>query len=120
ILNSVNNASCLIACSCATPSQPTSINGTTSVCPNVTTNYSATAVTGATSYTWTLPSGWSGTSSTNAITAVAGSMSGNVVITANNSCGSSSPQSLAVTVAVPAQPGTITGSAVVCSNTSQT
>jgi hypothetical protein len=60
--------------------------------------YSVAAVTGASSYTWTLPSGWTGTSTTNSITATAGATGGNITVAAVNSCGASTPQTLAVTV----------------------
>jgi hypothetical protein len=51
--------------------------------------YSVAAVVGATSYTWTLPSGWTGSSTTTSITVSVGAGSGNICVTANNSCGSS-------------------------------
>ncbi len=120
IVGNINNGSCLSSCGCASPSQPTSLTGTTSTCPNSTTNYTASAVSGATSYSWSLPTGWTGSSSTNTITAVAGSTSGNVVITANNSCGSSAPKSITVTIAVPAKPAAIAGSTGICSGSTQT
>ncbi len=121
IVSRVNNATCLSTCGgCTTPAQPAFITGTTTTCPNAVDNYTAATVTGATSYTWSLPAGWTGNSTTNAITAVAGSTSGFVVITANNSCGSSSPQSIAVTVTTPTQPGAISGSTSACSGSSQT
>ncbi len=79
------------------PASPGPISGSTNVCNGSTNTYSVTAVSGATSYTWTLPNGWSGSSATNSINASAG-QSGSISVTANNSFGSSSPTSLAVTV----------------------
>jgi len=103
------------------PAQPGTITGSTSVCQGSSQTYSIGAVSGATSYTWTLPSGWSGNSSSRSITTIPGSNGGTISVTANNSCGSSSPRTLSVSVtAIPAQPGTITGSTSVCQGSSQT
>jgi hypothetical protein len=74
------------------------ISGIVSVCSGSSYTYEIAAVSGATSYTWILPSGWSGNSNTNSITATAGSVSGNISVTANNACGSSSAQLLNVSL----------------------
>jgi hypothetical protein len=104
-----------------TPATPGTITGTTPICAGTTNTYSITSVAGATSYTWTTPTGWSGTSTTNSITATADATSGNVTVTANNGCGSSSAQTLAVVVnSIPAMPGTISGPATLCQGTSNT
>jgi len=103
------------------PSQPGIISGNTSVCQGSSETYSINSVPGATSYTWTLPAGWSGSSTTTTITATVGSSSGTISVTANNSCGSSIPQTLSVTVnLIPLQPGTISGNNTVCQGSSQT
>ena len=103
------------------PSQPVSITGNTSFCLNSNQTYSIATVPGATSYSWTLPNGWTGTSSSETINAVASGISGNISVTANNNCGSSIPQTLAVTVnTAPNQPGIISGTTTVCANSSQT
>jgi len=81
-----------------TPNQPAGIAGDTILCADTTTSYSIAAVAGATSYTWTLPSGWTGTSSTNSINISAGSTGGYVIVTANNECGVSPPDTLFVIV----------------------
>lgn len=122
MLNNVNNASCLAACSsCQTPSQPGSISGATSFCQSSSQTYSVTAVAGATSYTWTLPSGWSGTSTTNSITVNTTSTGGTISVTANNSCGSSTARTLSVSSnAPPSTPGNLSGSTSVCQGTAQT
>ncbi len=100
---------------------PGLISGNTSICAGSTTTYSVTAVAGATSYTWTLPGGWSGTSTTNTITTTAGAASGNITVTANNACGSSAAQTLAITVnPLLTLPGAITGTTTICSGTSNT
>ncbi|MCW3083969.1 MAG: hypothetical protein JWP12_1335 [Bacteroidetes bacterium] len=103
------------------PTQPVAITGATIVCQGLGTTYSVAAVSGATSYTWVLPSGWSGTSTTNSISATAGTTGGTISITANSSCGTSTAQTLAITVnPVPAQPAAISGNTSFCSGTSQT
>ena len=100
------------------PTTPNSISGSTSVCAGGgSQSYSISAVSNATSYTWTLPSGWSGSSSGTSISATPGSnaQSGNISVTANNSCGNSTARSLFVTVStVPSQPGAISGSTSIC------
>jgi hypothetical protein len=104
-----------------TPTTPTTISGLTTICDGTSNTYSITAVPGATSYTWTLPGGWSGTSTTNSINTTASATSGNITVTADNTCGSSSPQTLAITVnTAPATPGTISGSASICDGSSNT
>ena len=79
------------------PATPGAITGNTSACSGTSNTYIITPVIGATSYTWTLPNGWSGTSTTNSIN-VTCSSSGTISVTANNMFGSSSAQTLAVTV----------------------
>ena len=103
------------------PSTPGSITGSTSPCQSSTQTYSIASVAGATSYTWTLPSGWSGNSTTTSITTTVGTNSGNITVRASNGCGSSAPQTLAVTVTpLPVQPGVIAGNSPVCAGSSQT
>jgi len=105
----------------AIPSQPGAISGETNVTTGQSYTYSIGAVSGATSYSWTIPSGWSGSSTTTSITVVADAHGGDISVTANNNCGSSSPRTLAVsTCDPPAQPGSITGSTSVCQGSSQT
>lgn len=82
------------------PDMPVSISGSTIVCDQITETYTITEVTGASSYTWTLPDGWTGTSSTNSIEATPVSSGGTISVTADNSCGSSTSQSLTVTTTV--------------------
>lgn len=83
---------------CQIPIQPSTISGATTVCNGTTNTYSIAPVSGATSYTWTLPGGWTGTSTTNSINTTASATSGNIAVTANNACGNSSAQTLAVLV----------------------
>ena len=87
------------------PAQPGTIGGNATICSGTSNTYNITEVAGVTSYTWTLPPGWSNPSTSDSITVVAGS-SGIIMVTANNTCGSSAPQILAVTVdsATPSNP----------------
>jgi hypothetical protein len=92
------------------PPQPAAISGNNSVCQNSSQTYSINSVPGATSYTWALPSGWMGSSATSTINATVALNNGNILVKANNSCGSSPPQTLAVSVDVaPGQLSSITG-----------
>ena len=99
------------------PATPTAILGPDSVCASSTNNtYAVNPVSGATSYTWTLPNGWTGTSTTEVIVVAAGSTGGTISVTANSACGSSTPQTLSVSItALPATPGTVSGDDSVCS-----
>ncbi|MDB5281939.1 MAG: hypothetical protein JWO06_1014 [Bacteroidota bacterium] len=97
------------------PALPGNIIGPAGVCDPSTNIFSVAPVSGATSYTWTLPGGWSGTSLTDSISATEGSGGGNITVTANNGCGNSQPQTLAVSVIQPpATPGTISGPDSLC------
>lgn len=80
------------------PSQPGAISGNTSICAGASSNYSVSPVAGSTSYSWSFPSGWSGSSTTNTIPVILGNTSGNLSVTANNACGSSSASVLSVTI----------------------
>ena len=104
------------------PATPGTITGDATVCSGASgETYTIDAVTGATGYTWTVPSGASITAGdgTTSITVTFGSSAGNVTVTADNGSGSSSAATKAITIAtVPAQPGTITGNATVCSGAS--
>jgi len=102
-------------------SLPGSISGNTAVCLGSSQVYSINPVSGASSYTWTLPSGWTGSSTSTSITSTAGSSSGVISVTANNSCGSSTAQSLTVTAdQMLSKPGYISGNQTVCKNSVQT
>jgi hypothetical protein len=108
------------ACS-AGPSAPGTISGTGTICSGSSNTYSVIAVPGATSYSWTLPSGWSGTSTTNSISTTSDATSGNVIVIANNACGSSTAATLPITVNLPpSTPGTISGISTICSGSSNT
>jgi len=82
---------------CDIPAQPTAINGNTLVCLGSNQSYSISVVPSALSYSWSLPAtGWSGASTTNSITAIAGS-SGTISVTALNACGASVQQTISIT-----------------------
>ena len=83
----------------APTSTPSAITGVTVPCENDIETYSVTNVAGAT-YTWTLPASWTGTSVTSSITATVGATGGNITVTANNACGSSSPSTKAVSICI--------------------
>ena len=100
----------------AVPSTPGAISGPTSACSGSLDTFSVAAVSGATTYTWSLPNGWTGTSTRDTIIATAGSVGGTVSVTAGNSCGTSSAQTLVVTQpTAPATPGVISGRDTLCS-----
>jgi PKD repeat protein len=80
------------------PSLPGPITGNSAICPNTQEIYSVPNDPVASSYTWVLPSGWSGSSSTSMINALAGSLTGNISVSATNHCGTSSIQTLGVVV----------------------
>ena len=107
ITNAMNNSSgdtCVLSTltvsECVTPTQPGAISGDAVICVNVagTHTYSISPVPGATAYNWTFPSGWSGSSTTTSIVLTPGTSSGNISVTAQNSCGTSSARTLAVSV----------------------
>lgn len=111
----------IVVSPCPTPAQPGLITGSSTICSGTSNTYSISPVAGATSYTWTLPGGWSGTSSTTSITTTSSPTSGNISVTANVSCSSSSPQTLAVTVAsIPPTPAPIAGNTTICTSSSNT
>jgi hypothetical protein len=86
-----------------TPSTPGAISGTTNQCAGVTNQeYSIAAVSGADTYNWTVPTGWTISSGdgTTAIQVTTGAFGqdGNIEVTAENTCGESTEQSLAVSI----------------------
>ena len=100
------------------PAQPTAIYGSATACQGTTQVYNVPPVPGATSYTWTLPEGWSGNSTSEIITAIAGTNGGTISVIANNMCGSGIQKTLNVSVtSPPAPPGAITGLTSACQGT---
>jgi N-acetylneuraminic acid mutarotase len=100
------------------PAMPSAISGTATLCSGSTNTYSVPIVSGATSYNWSLPSGWLGTSTSNSINATTGTASGNISVTASNSCGASSAQTLSITVN--SKPTITVNSGTICSGQSFT
>ncbi len=98
---------------------PVAIIGNDTICSGGSQTYSVAADINATSYTWTLPSGWSGTSTTNSITASSITSAGTITVTADNSCGSSTAQSLTIFFGnPPAQPSSMLGVTHLCDSSS--
>ncbi|MEI6900431.1 MAG: T9SS type A sorting domain-containing protein, partial [Bacteroidota bacterium] len=98
------------------PSPPGNITGPNSVCDNTTQTYGVPAVSGITN-NWTVPAGASITSGqgTPTITVLWGVNSGDVSVTAQNSCGYSSATTLNVAVeTIPVAAGTMTGPTLLC------
>lgn len=102
------------------PPMPGVISGPNPACEGGTAIYSVASVNGATSYTWVVPSGWSGSSTTNSIEAGAGASGGTISVTADNTCGNSSPETLNVSVtSALSNPGVISGPDSLCSGSTQ-
>ncbi|MCC6600741.1 MAG: hypothetical protein IT223_08715 [Crocinitomicaceae bacterium] len=81
------------------PSYPGSITGNNSICPNAADIvYSVEAVEGALGYTWNIPPGASITldSGTSITVTFGNTPAGNLTVTADNTCGSSSVSSLSI------------------------
>ncbi len=103
----------------AAPSTPGAIAGITPQCPALPgQSYSVAAVLNATTYTWTVPAGWSitagqGTRFATVTTGAAG-QNGNITVTAGNTCGTSAPSILAVTVLPNAGVASVTGASPLC------
>lgn len=103
------------------PQQPGFIFGTEWPCEGSSVTYNVDNVVGM-EFTWTVPAGSTITSGqgTNSITVLVGNTSGDITVTAANSCGTSPAQTKAIQVTnAPAQPGTITGMAAPCEGSSQ-
>jgi len=88
------------------PSQPGTITGLVSPCTSGNPlTYSVPNVAGMT-YSWVFPADWSITAGqgTSSVTVTAGAQAGNVSVTASNTCGTSTAQTLAVTIGTPPTP----------------
>ncbi|MCO6501162.1 MAG: T9SS type A sorting domain-containing protein [Vicingus serpentipes] len=82
--------------------QPSTITGVTNPCEDDVETYNVSNFPlPRTFYTWTLPATWAGASGTSSIITTVGSTGGNIEVTADNACGSSTPRTLAVTVCTP-------------------
>ena len=85
------------------PVSPGPVTGLTAICPARTTEYTIASVDGAVNYTWNIPPTWgivSGQGTTTiTVNVPLNAQGGNVTVTANNICGSSTASILAVSVA---------------------
>lgn len=97
------------------PAQPSAISGNATACEGSSQVYSVTSVSGV-SYTWSVPAGSTITSGqgTNSITVSLGGTSGNISVSASNTCGMSPSSTLAIApAALPGMAGTPSGPATV-------
>ncbi len=83
------SASTSVIVSSSIPVKPLGIVGNVSVCGGDTETYYVPNNASVVSYNWNLPASWSGASITNSITAIAGSGSGVITVSAQNGCGTS-------------------------------
>jgi len=88
---------------CIAPTTPLAITGSTNQCAGLTgQTYSIDAVANATSYSWAVPSNWtinSGQGTTSITVTVGGEGDdGDITVVAENGCGTSSAQTLTITV----------------------
>ena len=103
---------------CAPPDAPGAIFGETTLCANTSATYSVEAVTGAMSYNWSVPAGASVSSGqgTTEVEILFGLTSGEISVTAEDTCGISAPTTLAINLqTAPGDPAAILGPLEVCS-----
>ncbi|HEX6849470.1 MAG TPA: T9SS type A sorting domain-containing protein [Chitinophagaceae bacterium] len=106
---------------CSNPSRPDTIYGNRSICAGSTQSYFLTEVPGATYYTWVLPPDWPGYSTTDSITTIAYYDGEHTIsVMANNGCGNSPPQTLAITTVFFPSPDNIYGNISPCPGSTQT
>jgi hypothetical protein len=82
------------------PTTPAVITGNAAPCSGAVENYSTAGSSGATSYIWTYPAGTSalGGTTSSTITLLIGPTAGNITVRASNSCGTSGPRTLPITI----------------------
>ena len=80
------------------PAQPSLLIGDNTPCINTFELYEITSSDDANAYSWLMPANWSGASTSSSILPLVGSMSGNIIATAHNTCGQSTPLSIPVSV----------------------
>ncbi len=105
-----------VTSSSSLPNTPV-LMGSDSICKNASQVYFVNPVVGATSYTWTVPMGVnivSGQGDTSITVQWASAMNGDICVTADNSCGSSLPACLTLTVIDTLTPPVLTGILSVC------
>jgi hypothetical protein len=109
-----------VAVSSSTP-VISSINTAATYCVGTPATFTAVSASPIDTYQWTLPQSWSGNSSSAILQAITVPGTFNVSVVGTNNCGTSAPQSVAVTVfALPTISATVQPSATVCAGTSVT
>lgn len=104
------------------PSQPGLINGNSPVCQASAQTYSVSEVAFVV-YNWVVPAGWTitGGNGTNSISVLAGAISGAIVVTPSNDCGTGTVQSrqIVVDISIPGPTSAINGNANPCETSVQ-
>jgi hypothetical protein len=109
-----------VAVSSSTP-VISSINTASTYCVGAPATFTAISTSPIDTYQWTLPQSWSGNSSTSTIQAITVPGTYNMSVVGTNNCGTSAPQSVAITVYdLPTISATVQPSAAVCAGTSIT
>ena len=111
-----------ISIDAAVPADPGPVTGNNNPCESSSQVYSVTAQAGV-SYAWTITGGNTITSGqgTNSITVAIGANPGTLTVSPSNACGTGTVKSMPITVIMlPASSGAITGSILFCEGTSQT
>lgn len=80
------------------PPMPGAITGSTPVCQLTIQGYTVPPLAGPVTYNWVLPATWTGSSTTAAINTTVGTAGGNIMVSATNTCGTSTPQSKSIIV----------------------
>ncbi|MFT4680698.1 MAG: PKD repeat protein, partial [Flavobacteriales bacterium] len=95
-----NSGTCsaTVTVSATLPATAGIVSGSTAVCAGTIQIYSVLSITDVTSYSWTLPGDWTGTSTTNSISVLVGSSSGDVSVNGVNACGAGTASTLSVAV----------------------
>ena len=105
---------------CIPPSQPSPVWGSTTPCEGDAQTYVISSVAGATSYTWSYSGGGTVAGSDTMVTFTP-TGSGILSVVAENACGTSTPQTLAINLqSPPVQPAPITGDTLPCEGIAQT
>lgn len=106
--------------SCPPPSGLTANASPNPICEGQSLSLSASA-TGATIWSWTGPNGFTSSSQNPTINNITLSQAGTYSVVASNSCGSTNPVDVTVTVnTAPSTPGTITGNTSICAGQTAT
>ncbi len=129
VCNILTNGSCCdsmsvtVQSNAVVPIAPTSIIGVTQICVGSSANFSVLPVPNTDTYTWTVPSGATITSGqgTNGISVLwTGNSNGDICVTANNLCGSSTQLCSSITAIPVPVPGAPLGNLSVCAGTTET